>query len=220
MQRIPGFLTRDECLAASRAIEVARADWVPAFDKEQFSLGRAWYTHYEEDRSREYFARAAESDAIVERHLPGMQQRVIDLVARVSGGRGERRTGWCGPGVHIFPAGECVSESGGVVHFDTEGLPARHLRARKPALTLLVMLQAPERGGGIRLWEARYSGSDHASDEDLEAPSELIEYAEGEAIVFDSYRLHQIQPFTGSRDRYTLTGHAAAVDRDLWQVWF
>jgi len=218
--RLSGVMTSAECRVAAQAVEAARADWVPAFEGEQYSLGRAWYTHYEEDQSREYFASAAESDALVERYLPGIQRRMHELVAALTGGHVGSRHGWCGPGVHVFPAGECVSERGGVIHFDTEGLPTRHIRTGKAALTLLVMIQEPEAGGGIRLWDSRYSGSDVASDEELARASQVVEYQTGEAVIFDSYRLHQIQPFRGSRDRYTLTAHAAEVDRDRWEIWF
>ncbi|MDB4936544.1 MAG: hypothetical protein JWP87_3516, partial [Labilithrix sp.] len=41
----------------------ARSSWVTDFEGAQFSLGRAWYTHLEQDRTGEYFAGVAASDA-------------------------------------------------------------------------------------------------------------------------------------------------------------
>lgn len=218
--RAPGFLSWDECHDWTNAVYRARAHWTPAFDGEQYSLGRAWYTHLEEDLSEDYFANAAASDDLVEATLPGMQRRMIEAVAALTGSRAAQRAEWCGPGVHVFPNGEVVARRGGVVHFDTEGLSEEHIRERKPALSLLVMLQAPQRGGGIALWDVRYSGADEATEAELELPSTIVEYGVGELCVFDSYRLHQIQPFGGRRDRISVTAHAAEVEPGSWEVWF
>jgi hypothetical protein len=38
-------------------------------------------------------------------------------------------------------------------------------------------------------------------------------------VLIDSYRLHQIQPFTGGRDRISVTTHLVLSD-DGWQSWF
>ncbi|MBK7585975.1 MAG: hypothetical protein IPI67_38040 [Myxococcales bacterium] len=209
-----------QCHEWTTAVYRARESWTPAFDGEQFSLGRAWYTHLEEDLPDDYFENAAASNQLVEETLPGMQQQVVEAVAKLTGGHAQRREAWCGPGVHVFPNGEFVSRRGGVLHFDTEGLTEEHVRERKPALSLLVMLQAPQRGGGIAIWDAHYSGADEASDEDVETASTIIEYGTGELCVFDSYRLHQIQPFGGRRDRIGITAHAAEVEPDKWEVWF
>ncbi len=218
--RAPGFLSWDECHDWTNAVYRAREHWTPAFDGEQYSLGRAWYTHLEEDLSEDYFANARASDRLVEATLPGMQRRMIEAVAALTGGRAAQRAEWCGPGVHVFPNGEVVARRGGVVHFDTEGLTDEHIRGRKPALSLLVMLQAPQRGGGIALWDVRYSGADEATEAELEMPSTIVEYGVGELCVFDSYRLHQIQPFGGRRDRISVTAHAAEVEPGSWEVWF
>lgn len=218
--RAPGFLPWEQCHAWTSAIYRAREDWTPAFDSEQFSLGRAWYTHLEEDRASEYFEHAARSNRLVEATLPGMQQLMLDAVARVTGGRATQRADWCGPGVHVFPNGEYVSRHGGVLHFDTEGLGEEQLCARKPALSFLVMLQAPQRGGGVALWDVLYSGADEATEEELSAPNSVVEYGVGELCVFDSYRLHQIQPFGGRRDRISITAHVAELETGRWEVWF
>ncbi len=83
------------------------------------------------------------------------------------------------------------------------------------------MLQPPAAGGGLRLWAALWSGWE---DEDVtaaaaRAPSVVAEYQTGELILIDSYRLHQIQPFTGARDRVSVTTHLVLADGG-WQSWF
>jgi hypothetical protein len=209
-------------LAAEWAAAVlrVRADWTHDFDGEQFTLGRAFYTHYETDRSDEYFAKAAESDEKVERALPGMQVRMRELVRVVTGGTVNARREWCGAGVHIFPAEGEVSEKGGVIHFDTEGLSDRHARDKRPALTIVVMLQEPDTGGGLKLWDVRFRGRDDPTDAELAKESVVAQYGVGGALVIDSYRLHQIQPFGGKRDRISITIHAAEVDEGVWETWF
>jgi hypothetical protein len=209
-----------ECEQYLAALYRARSEWVSDFGGEQFSLGRAFYTHFEQDRCREYFADAAASNALVERTLPGLQARMLELVQRITGGVCFARRGFCGPGVHVFPAGEKVAREGGVVHFDTEGLPEHHVRRRLPALSLVVMLGLPQTGGGLKLWGARYAGSDAADEAALRSPSCEEGYRVGGALVIDSYRLHQIQPFGGERDRISATVHAAQVDPGRWETWF
>jgi hypothetical protein len=218
---VPGLLPRAECERHVRGVYAGRADWTADFDGEQFSLGRAWYTHLEQDRSDEYFANARASDAAVERWCPGLQGALTGMAAALVGGDARPRPGWCGPGVHVFPAGEWVSREGGVVHFDTEGLSESHIARRGRAFTLVLMLQPPLHGGGLRVWGLTYKGEDEVDDDVLEgAEAETITYGVGDLVVIDSYRLHQIQPFGGGLDRISATVHAAEVSPGRWELWF
>lgn len=217
---VPRVFSEAECAALVAGVRAARAEWTADFGGEQFSLGRAFYTHLEQGRSRVYFADAAASDARVERHLPGLQRRMRELVAALTGGLAQPRRGFCGPGVHIFPAGEKVAREGGVVHFDTEGLSDYHLARRLRAITVVVMLELPDGDGGLKLWDVLYDGRDDPGDEALSARSLVAGYSPGGALVIDSYRLHQIQPFPGDRDRISATVHAAEIDSGRWETWF
>jgi hypothetical protein len=214
-------LTSDECARWSAGVYAARADWTPCFDGVQFTLGRAYYTHLEEDRADAYFSAASGSDAVVERALPRLQARVRAILAELVGAPVTPRPGWCGPGVHIFPAGGWLADNGGDIHFDTEGLGEEELAARHPALSAIVMLQPPERGGGLRVWDALWDGRDDAAQVAgaARADSAVAEYAAGDLVLIDSYRLHQIQPFTGGRDRLSVTAHLVLADGG-WHAWF
>jgi hypothetical protein len=216
-----GAVPRDACTRWADGVLAARSEWTPDFDGEQFSLGRAFYTHLETDRAREYFADAAASDARVERHTPGLQAALRRILGEAAGGRVVPRPGWCGAGVHVFPSGSPVAAHGGVIHFDVEGLGAEHIARRAPALSLVVMIQPPMRGGGLRLWRALYAGDEHVDERTLGASDHVtVEYGRGDAILFDSYRLHQIEPFEGPSDRISATLHAARLDDGLWESWF
>lgn len=209
------------CSRWAEGVLAARDEWTEDFDGEQFCLGRAFYTHLETDRTEEYFEDAADSDARVERHAPGLQARMRGFVAEVVQGRVTQRAGWCGAGVHVFPAGGVVASRGGVVHFDTEGLAEVHLARRAPALSFVLMLSPPVRGGGLRLWPVLYAGVDQVEPATLARGGDVeVGYEAGDLLVFDSYRCHQIQPFAGARDRISSTLHAAELDRDLWESWF
>lgn len=208
-----GVLQPAECAAWVAGVYAAREQWTPNFEGVQFTVGRAWYTHLEEDAEDEYFAQAPASDALVERHLPGLQARMLRIAQDLVGGEIARRIGWCGPGVHVFPAGEWLAQNGGDVHFDTEGLLESELAARAPAWSLIVMLQPPERGGGLRVWESTYDR------EDTSVPQVTIEYGAGDLVAIDSYRLHQIQPFGGTRDRISATAHLVRSGA-RWHCWF
>jgi hypothetical protein len=209
-----GHFDRDTCARWTAAIRAAETEWTPDFGGAQFSLGRAFYTHLETERAKDYFANVRASDALVERILPGFQDAMRALVAAATGARVVARRGWCGPGVHVFRQGGEVARAGGVIHFDLEGLSAHHVRAHKPALSAVAMLDRPAQGGGLRLWDLH-----HPEEERARGESTLVDYEVGDALVFDSYRLHQIQPFSGG-DRISATVHAAEIDRDLWETWF
>ncbi|WP_437682216.1 hypothetical protein [Sorangium sp. So ce131] len=217
---VPRVFSEAERVALVAGVYAARAEWTPDFGGEQFSLGRAFYTHLEQGLSRRYFADAAASDARVERYLPGLQRRMRELVAAITGAPAQPRRGFCGPGVHIFPAGEKVAREGGVLHFDTEGLSDYHLARRLRAITVVVMLELPDADGGLKLWDVLYDGRDDADDEARSAQSLVARYSPGGALVIDSYRLHQIQPFPGGRDRISATVHAAELDSGRWETWF
>ncbi|HSO35758.1 MAG TPA: hypothetical protein VLT33_24685 [Labilithrix sp.] len=217
--RVRGAAPRSQVDAWAEGVRAARGAWVTDFGGAQFSVGRAWYTHLEQGRAAEYFAAVAESDATVARVCPGLQDAMRARVASVVGAPVVARPGWCGPGVHVFPAGALVAERGGDVHFDTEGLTPAHVAERAPALTLVLMLAPPASGGELRVWDVTYAGSDAYRDEDLERASVTCAYEAGDLLVIDSYRLHQIQPFTGARDRISATCHAAFV-AGQWETWF
>jgi hypothetical protein len=219
--RVPGVLSADECAALVRRVYAGRPFWTADFEGVQFSLGRAWYTHLEQEREEEYFAQARTSNATVERLLPGLQARLREVVSALVGAPAVQREGWCGPGIHVFPAGQWLSHHGGDVHFDTEGLTQAQCARRARALTLVLMLQPAESGGALRLWDVTYAGDERPPDSALEAPRADVDYRVGELLVLDSYRLHQIQPFQGPRDRISATAHAVEPAPGApWEVWF
>ena len=217
--RMRGAIAPEQVEAWAAGVRSARESWVSDFGGAQHSVGRAWYTHLEQGRAAEYFAAVAASDATVERVCPGLQDALRGLVARVVGAPVVARPGWCGPGVHVFPAGAICAQRGGDIHFDTEGLTPAHVSERSPALTVVLMLSPPDSGGELRVWDVAHAGSDDHEDEDLEQPSVLCAYAAGDLVVIDSYRLHQIQPFEGPNDRISATCHAALV-AGTWETWF
>jgi hypothetical protein len=51
-------------------------------------------------------------------------------------------------------------------------------------------------------------------------PQATVGYEAGDLVVFDSYRLHQIQPFSGALPRLSMTAHAALLHPARWDLWF
>ena len=217
--RVRGAVSAERAEAWAVGVHGARDAWVSDFEGEQFTVGRAWYTHLEQGRAADYFADVSASDAIVERACPGLQATMRELASSVVGASITARPGWCGPGVHVFPAGAHVAKRGGEIHFDTEGLTPAHAAEHAPAFTLVLMLRPPTKGGGLRVWDVTYEGSDSYEDEDLERTHVTCEYAAGDLLVIDSYRLHQIRPFEGVVDRISATCHLAFVSGQ-WETWF
>lgn len=198
-----------------------RDAWTSDFGGEQFALGRAFYTHLETGAASTYFEEAASSDAIVEAVVPGMQRAAVALLGALVRATVRPRHGFAGPGIHVFPAGEKVAREGGVIHFDLEGLTAHHLESGARAVTLVVMLQPPSSGGGLRLWELVHDGTPDTELDVVGVDSTVARSGPGDAILIDSRRLHQIQPFGGARDRISITLHAVEVDRGrCWEGWF
>ncbi len=204
---------------AARVLD-AQAKWTSDFGGEQFALGRAFYTHLETGRVKEYFAHARASDALVESVLPGIQEKTFGLLARMLGGSVRKREGFCGPGVHVFPAGGKVAREGGVVHFDLEGLSEYQKAARSPAVSLVWMLQPGVWGGGLRLFDVLFDGCPDSEIEPGDYGFLTVRSEAGDALLFDSLRLHQIRPFRGTRGRISITVHAAWVDQGAWEAWF
>lgn len=217
-----GVLTRDECDIFTDRVYAARDHWIENFGGAQYTLGRAWYTDLEQDREDDYFAKAIESDELVERVAPGLQQRMYDLIGTVIGAYVDQREGWCGPGVHVFPPTGDVGQHGGDVHFDTEGLSEDHIAARSPAISCILMLQPAESGGGLRVWDQLYEGDVKPAMPESTVRSAIASYSTGDFVVIDSYRLHQIQAFAGPLERISITAHAvlSGANRDRWEVWF
>jgi hypothetical protein len=194
---VRGALETATCARWTSAVLAARAEWTEDFGGEQFSLGRAFYTHLETERAGRYFDDATASDARVNRHAPGLQAAMRALLAAATGGRVVGRPGWCGAGVHVFPAGGVLADRGGVVHFDHEGLAEQHMARRGRALSLVAMLQPPEQGGGLRVWPELYEGHEEVDDVVLRRGGD-----------------------EGPLDRISATLHGAEIDRDLWESWF
>jgi hypothetical protein len=214
-----GVLGRRECAALSRGVYAGRSAWVSNFDGVQFTLGRAWYVHLETDREDEYFEGAAASDATVERFVPGLADRLLVMLRAFVGAEVRRREGWCGPGVHVFPAGAYVAEHGGDVHFDMEGLGDEQIEARAEAVTAVLMLQPAAQGGGLRVWDKRWEDEDTEEEADDDTPSAVVTYGAGDLVIIDSYRLHQICASSGPLDRISATAHAVRAPAG-WEAWF
>ena len=218
--RLRTALTAEEAGELASRVLAARDRWTPDFGGEQFALGRAFYTHLETGRTKEYFGGAAASDALVEAVVPGVSARTLALLKRLLGGEVRRRPGFCGPGIHVFPAGGKVAREGGVVHFDLEGLTDHQKALGHRAVTLVWMLQPALFGGGLRLWDALFAGR---PDSEIDPPARAhltLRSDAGDAVLIDSRRLHQIRPFRGKRDRVSITVHGVEVDRGVWEAWF
>jgi hypothetical protein len=42
----------------------------------------------------------------------------------------------------------------------------------------------------------------------------------GDAVLFDSFVLHQIEPFSGDAPRLSATVHAMQIAPGAWETWF
>lgn len=217
---VRGAWSAAECADLAARVRDAREHWTADFGGEQYTLGRAFYTHLETGRAGEYFAAVRGADALVERVLPGVQARVRADFGRAVGGVARARPGFCGPGVHVFPAGSKVALAGGVAHWDVEGIAPLHLARRCRAASLVLMLQPGATHADLTLWHARWDGRDEPSRRALAAPREVLRYGVGDLAVFSSYRLHRIEAFAGETDRVSLTLHGVEVDAGVWETWF
>ncbi len=203
----------------------ARARWTSGFGGEQFALGEVWY-HYRETGGSltQYQACVEESLRTVEAVLPGLYDRILSFLGRITAPEPVTlRPGWAGPGIVNFPAGEYLAHNGGDIHYDWDGLQPEEFEAPElEAYSFVSMLSKPERAGGLTLWNARH---DNRRDPDIEHPSVAhaesvyIDYQPGQLWVFRSMWAHCIEPFGGSVDRVCLTFHVVRRS-GCWLVWF
>ena len=144
---------------------------------------------------------------------------MMSTLSTLLGGPTFQRAGWCGPGVHVFEAGSDISKHGGDVHFDTEGVGEDQVEERVPAMSFVLMLQPPDSGGGLGVWDRLFEGDEHPEKPGDEVASAVVPYEAGDLVVIDSYRLHRIQAFEGETDRISMTAHVVLVE-SAWEVWF
>ena len=227
-------------LASAWATRVIEAEpWlVDDFGGEQRSLGRALYTHLENGRAHRYFQAAGHTserfskpaganpslvrggDDVVEAVLPGMQALTRAALARLVGGVVRQRHGFCGSGVHVFPAGEKVAMRVGVFHDDLEGLTGVHVDAGARALSFVIMLQAGARRGGLTLFAKPYRVENWQMEKEPRSQRTTTTATARDAILLSSYRRHRIHAFSELNARKSVTCHAVEVDHKMWDCWF
>jgi hypothetical protein len=210
-------LSRPVCDDHARRVVDNRNLWVSDFDGEQFTLGRAWYTHLEQGKASEYFSHAARANQDVREVCPGLVEWIVESASTLLCAPIRQRERWCGPGVHIFLPGSDVARLGGVVHYDWEGLSAGQRQERTAALSLVLMLAPSESGGGTRIWDMRYPTPEGSPLDGV--AMDVAHYEAGDLLIMDSYALHQIEPFEGAAPRISATAHLAET-RMGWEMWF
>ena len=82
------------------------------------------------------------------------------------------------------------------------------------------MLQPAAWGGGLRLWDVLFDGRPDSEIEPGDHSHATVRSGAGDAVLFDSRRLHQIRPFRGLAERISVTVHGVEVDRGVWEAWF
>ncbi len=196
-----------------------KVHWNSDFDGLQFSFGQAYYPHLEAGTTEAYFEKALSSDTIFESALPGLQEFAVKIISTLVGAYAQPREEWSGPGIHIFPANGYAAKNAGEIHFDLDGICDSDRAALAPAITIIVMLQKPTEGGGLKVWNKKFSGISANELNLAETESEILNYSNGDIIIINSYTLHQIQPFISKEDRISLTVHSV-FNGECWECWF
>lgn len=216
---IQSVLPKEICEDIVAKVYKNKDHWNSDFEGLQFSFGQAYYPHLEAGTTDEYFEKVPTSDEQFNQALPGLQEMAMGFLSTVVGGYVQQREGWSGPGIHIFPANGYAANNAGEVHFDLDGISDSDRIALSPAVTMILMLQPPTSGGGLKVWNTKYAGR-NADELKLESiPSAIIEYGVGDLVFINSYTLHQIQPFESNNDRISLTVHSI-YNGECWDCWF
>jgi len=221
------FLSHEQCRAAAAKLVELRPFWSRDYHGEQFSYPDNFYARANDGGASTYFARAAEANDGMVEHFPEERRLLLAYLGRLLPGREVRvRPGWLGPAFVIFPAGEFLSREPGPVHIDLEGLAEMDLHSSETIyFSVICMIQPPDEGGGVRVWNRRLEGDraleDRFLDQARAVPEEAIEvtYRAGDLLAINSLSPHQILQFGGARDRITLNAFAVADSRSC-NVWF
>jgi len=216
---IYSVLPKEICEDIVTKVYKNKEHWNSDFEGLQFSFGQAYYPHLEAGTTEEYFEKVPNSDELFNKALPGLQEMAMKFLSSIVGGYVQQREGWSGPGIHIFPANGYAANNAGEIHFDLDGIADEDRIALSPAVTMILMLQPPTTGGGLKVWNTKYAG--RTADELAlnEIPSTIVEYAIGDLVFINSYTLHQIQPFQSQCDRISLTVHSI-YNGECWDCWF
>lgn len=216
---IHSVLPKEICGDIVAKVYKHKEQWNSDFEGLQFSFGQAYYPHLEAGTTEEYFEKVPTSDELFNQVLPGLQEMAMKFLSSIVGGYVQQREGWSGPGIHIFPANGYAANNAGEVHFDLDGLTDEDRIALSPAVTMILMLQTPTSGGGLKVWNTKYAGR-NADELSLDTiPSTIVEYGVGDLVFINSYTLHQIQPFQSESDRISLTIHSI-YNGECWDCWF
>jgi hypothetical protein len=223
----PGFLTPEQCCAASAKLVDLRPCWSRDYGGEQYSYPDNFYARANDGGASRYFSSAVAANNRMLEHFPEARCLLMAYLAQLLPGRDVRvRPGWSGPGFVMFPAGEFLSGEPGPVHIDLEGLADMDLQSGETSFfSVICMIQPPIEGGGVRVWNRRFGGDRSREDQFLnQARAESdeaveIAYHVGDLLVINSLSPHQILRFGGTRDRITLNAFAAADSR-CCNVWF
>jgi hypothetical protein len=223
--QVHNVLTPDRAASYAKNVLEARSFWTVDPEGDIVTLGEAWYLHFENETTPDYFRLAKRSNELVDNTLGHLPQTLRTLTTIAVKSPVQQRQLWCGPGVHVIERKAAPYRKGGCVHFDTEGLREEHCVAQTPAVSVVLVLSAPEQSG-LRVWDHRYDPRVRKRPfEDLvfaKPPNSAyvdVNYKAGDLIIFDSYVAHKILPSRGKEPRISLTLHAVQ-NGTSWESWF
>lgn len=224
--RLTGFLDKDWCADIADRVRACRSDWSKDYGGEQHSYPNNFYARANDNGRNRYFERSETLNAQMERAFGAERARLLTFIRSLMPEAAvEIRGGWQGPAFVIFPADELLSREPGPIHIDLEGLAGSDLDLTAVScFSVICMIQPPETGGGVKLWNLRLSSfldEEQLLSEAEARPDEavLTHYQAGDLLIINSLSPHQILQFGGNRDRITLNAFAISTPA-LCQLWF
>lgn len=224
--KISGFLTPEECEEIALRLKALESSWSKDYGGEQYSFPNNYYARANDGGASSYFDGSSFGNEIMAAQFGGVLEKLLAVIRLLLPGfEVKSRTGWQGPGFVIFPANELLSRESGPVHIDLEGLVAPQVDfIRALCFSVIIMIQTPESGGGVRVWNRPLTAS--VTEEALllaakECPDEsaVINYGVGDLVIINSLSPHQILKFDGNRARISLNAFAIA-EQNQCLIWF
>jgi len=218
---IEDFWSAEEIAEILQTLETTRALWYFFPGVYNYSsFGNPLYAFRATNRLEEYFQKSAESDAKVQRHFPGLEEKILSPFRTIEDPKTfQKRARHSGPAFVIQD-----DRSDHYAHYDlNEGLKdIRGIFSPEDSLyTVVGMLKKPKSGGRLFLWNRLYDDTRPYIDQ-LSTPPELekiaIDYPLGSLLIVNGMKLHEIEESKG--ERITVNCHLMRTSDDNWTYWF
>lgn len=218
---IRGFWNAEENKKLAKGILAFREEWrhFPGF-YDYSALGCPLYAYRCAEKQDEYFEDIKRDDRLIQEHFPRLEPALRELFETLQFPEKIRKKKHFGGPGFVIQNEKSTHEA----HFDQDEavlISRAKFPGQKVMFTLVGMIQRPERGGRLMLWDREPQPQD--TEEGIKQycrshPPRYVDYREGDLLLLNGMKLHLIEPCHG--ERITVVLHFLKNPLGQWEYWF